>query len=437
MDAVGSRWGRAWQALGVLALLVAAFQPPASAQGYQASRVAAVNGRQVFEIRMGIVPRTQTLRTLVITAGPVAGSTSLLANSTLAGSVMNPAVTLPFSVVVNSGSLYSLGGGCARAGELNFPYIDGTQFRIVRYTGTTQTIVTPPAVAGQFEGVNCTTSANGQAVYYTLANRTTGRIEIWRELAGNAFVRIHTGAAAIRLPFNGGLRPQVSRMFRRPAPSVESGQAALGGTPATAYEMDFILSMYQTSTGTSQADVVSVLDGSVHGECQVATRTAGAPPFEAFLGPDYVVGDFNGDGVGEVRSLGPTVDGLCEVNSRNVTIGSAAGGNGFAWTGYAVAGDTVSKQYRVITGPTFLTLVPASVTPAPSPYTGRGGPFHAGYLGPGEFAPGILAVGTAATNSSLEFFAFAPAFQGGVFVASFEDQVTGENLAIEVAPPPP
>jgi hypothetical protein len=422
----------------VAVLLLLSCVAPAAAQGYQASRVTAVNGRQVLEVRMGIVPGNQTLRTLVVTAGPVAGSTSLLASATPAGDVMNPALPMLFSVVVNSGSLFSLGGGCPRAGELNFPYIDGLQFRIVRYTGTTQTIVTPPAVAGQFEGVNCTTAPNGQFVFYTLANRTTGRIEVWREGAGNAFVRVHSGTAAIRLPFNGGIRPQISRMFRRP-PSA-SGAAApreTSGDPLVAYEPAMVLILYQLAAGGSRVEVIDTDQGSVRGTCPLATRTAGPPPFEAGLAPDYVVGDFDGNGVAEALSLGPSVDGLCEVGSRTVNLGSAAGGNGFTWTGFALAGDTLSKEYRVLNGQSFVFLQPASVTPSPSPFAGRGGPFDAVHLGAGEFAPGILAVGSAASNQSLEFFAFAPAFTGGVFVASFEDPVTGNIITIGTAPSPP
>lgn len=407
---------------------------PAWAQGYQASRIAAVNGRQVLEVRMGIVPRTSSLRVLVVTAGPVSGSTSLLAAVVPAGRVLDPSQPMLFSVVVNSGGLYSLGGGCPRAGELNFPYIDGTQFRLVRYTGTTQTVVTPPAVAGQFEGVNCTTSANGQFVFYSLANRTTGRLELWREGAGNAFVRVYVNSAAIRLPFNGGLRPQVSRMFRRPNPGL--ADAAKGGAD-DAYEFNYMLVMYQLTNGAIHAEVVDTSLGTERGSCLIDSRSAGSPPFEAVLVPDYVVGDFNGDGFSEVLSVVPTADGKCEVGSRRVGIGSAAGGNGYSWTGYAVGGDTLSKHYRVLNGAGQTLLQQAAVTASPSPFTGRGGPFHAGNLGAGEFGPGILAVGTAATNTSLEFFAHAPAFTGGVFVSSFEDPVSGDNLSIEVAPSPP
>jgi hypothetical protein len=425
-------------ALVVLGVGSVGFAPELPAQGLNATRVTSVNGRQVFELRMGVVPRTGVLRTLVLTAGPVAGSTSLLVNTSLVGAVMNANVPMTFSVVVNSGSLYSLGGGCARAGELNFPYIDGTRFRIVRYTGTTQTIVSPPAIAAQYEGVNCISSWDGQAVYYSLVNRTTQRVEVWRELAGGVFARVYQNAFAIRLPFNGGLRPQISRMFRVPTARTE----ALGkGTPQTAYEPNHLLVSTQDSNGNSAVKVVDVRDGSEAGDCPIGTRTAGSPPFEGFLSPDFVVADFNGDGVADAVSIRPTVGGLCEVGTRRINLGSTAGGNGYNWTGFGITGDTSEKHYRFINGRSFKTALPAIVNDKNSnPFLNRGGPFHAAYLEPGENDFGTLALGTAANNTQIEFFAFAPALPPNavrIFGGSFEDGFNADSIVIEVSPSPP
>jgi hypothetical protein len=408
---------------------------PCLGQSLLATRTAAVNGRQVLEVRMGIVPGTQALRTLVVTAGPVSGSTSLLTSVTPPGQVMNSGAPMLFSVVVNAGSLFSLGGGCPRAGELNFPYIDGLQFRVVRYTGTTQTIVTPPVFAAQYEGVNCTTSANGQAVFYTLANRTTGRIEVWREGAGNAFTRVHAGVAAIRLPFNGGLRPQISRMARLIAPSPSIEASPKGGASGP-YESNHVLVFYQNADGSLKIDVVNTGNQAVEGECFIGSRTAGPPPFEAALTPDLAAGDFNGDGITDIVSISPSVGGLCQLGGVTRQLGSSTGGNGYTWTGVALAGDTVSKEYRALHGGGFARLQSGAFELSASPFSGRGGPFHGAHLGPGEYDPGLLAVGTAASNTALEFFAFAPAFSGGIFVSSFEDPVSGETISIEVAPQP-
>lgn len=415
-----------------LALLLAWPAATLAQGGHSASRVTPVNGRQVLEVRSGIVPRTNVLRTLVITAGPVAGSTSLLANTTLVGDLFNPSVPQTFSVVVNSGGLFSLGGGCPRAGELNFPYIDNLRFHIVRYTGTTQTIVTPPAISsGLYEGVNCTTSANGQAVFYALLNRVTGRVEVWRELAGNVFARIYQSSSAVRTPFNGGYRPQITRMRRQPLP--RAAKAAAG----TVYEQGHFLVAFQTNNGQTQVVVVNESSGAEDGLCALGTRTAGPPPNEGGLSPSYAVGDFNGDGAAEAVSINPAIGGLCEVGSRQVNLGSAAGGNGFAWTGFALSGHADAEDYRIINGATNSHLVPAGVTNTFSPFAGRGGPYHGVFVGPGEYDAGTLVVGTGANNTFLEFFAFAPAFAGGVFVASYEDPVTGEQLVTEIAPPPP
>ncbi len=407
-----------------------------AAQDLQLNRVTSVNGRKVFEIRMGIVPRTNVLRTLVVTAGPIAGSTSLLVNTSLVGNLFNGSIPTTFSVVVNSGGIYSLGGGCSRAGELNFPYIDGTQFRLVRFTGTTQTIVSPPAFAAQYEGVNCVTSPDGLAVFYTVANRITSRIEIWREGAGNVFTRIHTGSNAIRLPFNGGLRPQISRIFRNPTAQV-SGKLKNKGFVNPPYELNHVMSMFQDSDGVIEVRLIPVDTGIAEGNCTpIGSRSAGTPPFEAVLTPDYAVADFDGDGIAEVVSIRPIVGGSCEVGSRRINIGSAAGGNGFTRTGFGVAGDTESKLYRTINGANFFTFTTPNVSSAATPFAGRGGPFHAAFVSKSEFDDGIVAVGTGANNTNLEFFAFAPRFTGGVSVSSFEDPISGEKMSIEVAPSP-
>lgn len=423
------------------ALLLLCCAPPMHAQGYQASRIAAVNGRQVFEVRMGIVPGNQTLRTLVITAGPVAGSTSLLAAATPAADLMNPTVPMPFSVVVNSGGLYSLAGGCPRAGELNFPYIDGTQFRIVRYTGTTQTIVTPPAVAGQFESVNCTTSANGQAVFYILANRTTARIEVWREGAGNSFTRVHAGSVAIRLPFSGGLRPQVSKMARRPVPTT-NGMPEASGASGDGFETAYILTAHHKVGGEMYVEVVDVASGSVVGSCYVSTQPPGRPPpAEAWLtSTGQLIGDFDGDGFAEFVEVvaEPGVIGVPSCLGAVVNIGSSAGGNGYGWTGYAVAGTDTNVIMFNGTGEWEIAFG-GGTSHGTSPYAGRGGPFHAAYLRAGEIAPGILAVGTSANNSQLEFYARAPAFssnQTGI-QSSFEDFLDGYRIIFNEGPDRP
>jgi hypothetical protein len=425
-----ARGASTWFVAAALLLALGGPGPASAQQGFTATRASQVNGRQVLEVRMGIVPRTSILRTLVITAGPVAGSTSLLVNTSFVGDLFNASVPMTFSVVVNSGGLFSLGGGCARAGELNFPYIDNLRFNIVRYTGTTQTIVTPPAIStGQYEGVNCTTSANGQAVFYALLNRNTGRLEVWRELAGNVFARIYQSSSAVRLPFNGGYRPQITRMRRLSVPGAK-------GDPVAVYESGHFLAAFQTSSGQTQVVVVNESTGAEEGLCPIGTRTAGTPPFEGALVPGYVVGDFDGNGVAEIVSIRPSIGGLCEAGTRRVPIGSANGGNGFAWTGYALSGDAGSEAYRVLNGASNVRLLPSAITGTVSPFFGRGGPFHGAFVERAEFEAGTLVAGTGSSNLDVEFFADLPAFADGVRVASFEDPVTGELITIETAPPP-
>jgi hypothetical protein len=103
------------------------------------------------------------------------------------------------------------------------------------------------------------------------------------------------------------------------------------------------------------------------------------------------------------------------------------------------AGDTRTREYWALNGGGSLLLQPSAVNGQNSPFAGRGGPFHAAHLDTPEFGPGILAVGAAIPNTSVEFHAFAPplSFAPGTYASSFEDAIIGETMAIEVAPPPP
>ena len=134
----------------VVALVLLTGSLAATAQVIQ-QRVVNVNGRTVQEIRFGNEPGSPTrLRIVVITNGPTAGTTSLLTAVADVNDWVNPSAPAPtFTPIIASGTVFSVGGGCTRGGQVDFPFINANEPRVLRFSGGTPTaasFTSPPAL---------------------------------------------------------------------------------------------------------------------------------------------------------------------------------------------------------------------------------------------------------------------------------------------------
>src|SRR5205085_3373501 len=69
------------------------------------------NGRPIQEIRLGEEPNSSNLRAVIVTNGPIAGTTTLLTAVGPPSAWTDPAVPPPtFTSVIPSGSIFSVGG---------------------------------------------------------------------------------------------------------------------------------------------------------------------------------------------------------------------------------------------------------------------------------------------------------------------------------------
>ena len=286
------------------------------------TRIVSPNGRPVLEVRTGVQPNINLLRTLVVTAGPISGSTSLLATSATPAQLFGPGAPPPgFTVIVSDGQLFSLAGGCARGNQLDFPYINGFKLHIARFVGTTHTIVTSTLNnVDQYESVNCVTAPDGLSTMYVLVNRTAQRTEIWRERTNNVFTRERQYSAVARLPFNGGLRPNITLRLRPvlpPRPSAVAAKRADDVDPLQLFDANVFPVVDQTSTG-----LVRVHDWRPDSNELTPVRNFG--PFTVPAGPTAaletvfaggcLIGDFSGNGqLGTYITVGgkhcPLIDG--------------------------------------------------------------------------------------------------------------------------------
>ena len=121
-------------ALGALAALGVA----ASVQADEtlSSRTVSPNGRPVQEIRFGAEPGGNQLRMVVVTNGPTAGTTTLLTAVGAPNLWYDPGQQPPpFTELIASGTVFSVGGGCKRGGQLDFPFINGNRPYMLRFQG--------------------------------------------------------------------------------------------------------------------------------------------------------------------------------------------------------------------------------------------------------------------------------------------------------------
>lgn len=390
-------------------------------------RVTSPNGRKVLEIRAAAQPNTGLLRTVVITAGPMAQTTSLMVNTAFVRDIFGPnPPPMTWTVLVSSGTLFSLGGGCARGNQVDFPYINNNKLAIARFVGTTSTIITATInSAANYESVNCTISPDRQSTLYVLVNSTAQRTEIWRQNINNVFTLERQFNLAARLPFNGGLRPSISRTLRAnlPRPGAKGMVAPL---ETDYYELDKYMVIDQLASSTLRIQrweppntlaLVSSLAGNVNS----------VAPNESQILSDCAVGDFNQNWVVDAYAVGINHCGLA---TNPTSAGNGGGQNGYSWTSSAAYFSPISDELYVYNSSYTIAGGSQPAVTGPSDHAGTDGPFAGCFLNPGvSYRSVYLGIGPEpGDNTSLRY-----AFRGilgifAVFRAGFEDSVAPDAV---------
>ena len=381
--------------------------------GAQLTRVTSPNGRKVLEIRTGAQPNTGLLRTLVVTAGPAAGTTSLMVNTAFVSDIFGPnPPPMTWTVLVSSGTLFSLAGGCARGNLVDFPYINNNKLAIARFTGTTSTIITATInSADNYHSVNCVASPDGNGTLYILVNGTAQRTEIWRQDNSNNFTRLRQFVQVAKSPFAGGMRPAISWVLRPTFPAKADKLIPL----QMYYE-------FLVATGDQTGDILRFHTYDVRGtdvmlQRAVAANPAAVPPVETGLHSDCAW--LNQNWAVTVHNVG---NNHCLLPQNPTPAGSGGGQNGYTWT--APGSYYLPRTGSMVTYDSELTVTypdqPAVRTP--SPHAGTDGPFALCHLSADQVRDAVLvAIGPDPTDNSRLLLAYLVVTRVfSVFKAGFE-----------------
>jgi hypothetical protein len=351
--------------LFIASILLAALVPSAQAQlEILRSRTATPNGRTVQEIRLGEDPGGATaLRMAVITNGPTSGTTSLF---TAVGDVDNwldVGLTAPaFAPVIASGAIFSLGSGCRRGGQLDFPFIQDNRPKILRFNGGAPAVINVPiADTHAYDSADCTVSGDGTRTFFIFTDRTDSRLKFFSDTGGaNDLVAPLTTFASVETPFSGGLRPSISVM---------------PGTPRS------VALLFMQTDGSSRWLQLNTAPFNLDFNCLAGTQT---PPPSAFTIPrgarvagQNAIADFNNDGVFDFISINT---GNCATAPTPIAAGPVAG-TGYNWTEPAVARSMTYDFYVFLYGQMMSRRFPAIPVAEAGPHSGSAGSFAACAVG--------------------------------------------------------
>lgn len=338
------------------------------------TRVTSPNGRKVLEIRTGTQPNTGLLRTLVVTAGPIAQTTSLMVNTAFVSDIFGPnPPPMTWTVLVSSGTLFSLGGGCSRGNQVDFPYINNNKLAIARFVGTTSTIITATInSAANYESVNCVVSPDGQSTMYVLVNSTARRTEIWKQNINNVFTLQRQFNLEARLPFNGAIRPTIGRMLRSTLPGkIDHPSKAV---PSLFFEDNRYLVVDQIASSTIRSQIWDDQAGVLTLVLGLAGNPSSLPPQDPFQAGECWLLDRDGNGVVDMSAIG---NNHCyKPTNPTSSLGSAGGQNTYSYTGTAAVHSARRKLTRVFNSARNRISL-TTVTSTASPHAGTDGPFSA------------------------------------------------------------
>jgi hypothetical protein len=342
----------------VVALVLLTCSLAATAQVIR-QRVVDVNGRTVQEIRFGNEPgSSRLLRIVVVTNGPTAGTTSLLTAVADVNDWVNPAAPAPvFTPIIDSGTAFSVGGGCRRGGQLDFPFINANEPRVLRFSGGAPTIL-PVSIAGSlWDSAECAVANDGSRTFFLFTNRVQQNGFFYVDTGGvNDLVAPQVSLGGAKTPFVGGLRPSIS-----PAP----------GT-ARKVNLLFMQPSGQTRWWQYDPDAINVDFNCVAG-AQVPAPTGFTIPRGARVAGRGAIADIDGDGDFEVVQLTPATPPNCTGVPTPTNAGAVAGSN-FNWAEPGVAADRETGQINFLAGTYTSLLANDQITSRPG---GTGGGSYA------------------------------------------------------------
>jgi hypothetical protein len=311
---------------GLLASALAAIALPAQAQlTVLAERTVNPNGRTVQEIRIGADPSgTTQLRTVVITNGPTAGTTSLLTsvtevNALLAGT--GPAPT--WTTVIAAGTAFSLGGGCRRGNQLDFPFIDANRPKLLRFVGSAAgTVIDVPVTDNNlYDSADCVATSDQTTTYFIYSNRSLSRLPLFRDTGiPTDLVNSWVTFSSVKTPFVGGLRPAIA--------TLPESQWLPGSGPHV------LALMFMRTDGQTRWHQYDASQLNINFNCLAGTQS---PPPSAFTIPrgsavigHQAAGDFDGDGIAEIVTFNKGTPPNCIDPPVSTPFGNIAG-SAFNW----------------------------------------------------------------------------------------------------------
>ncbi len=357
-----------------------------------------VNNRQLQEIRLGATTRlppsgiaSAALVAVVVTNGPVGGTTSLMGSVIDGGTLYTGGTAPTFASIIAQGSAFGLGGGCQRGTITDFPVINQNRPRVARFDAGTGlfTLLTPPIPGSDLYDSTACVAKNG-ILYFLVSNRSLSRLEVYSDSgSGWTFVTSYSGVIT---PFAGGIRP----------------------TLATYAQENALMTVYQLTNGQILARRIELGRGA-SGTCLLASPLAPvgftvvleAALIQMIISDSWFTfaADVNRDGFAEIYTF--DLDGACTVYSFAAN-GTPIAGNGYNWGSFAVIpgrvfGDPVNLFFTLLA--TAAIDSPASLSPYASPKSGNGGPIAACDARLWQIGDGYIAAGAGINNTHLSLHA--------------------------------
>lgn len=326
------------------------------------TKLVSPNGRPVQEIRFGAEPGGTNLRMVVVTNGPTAGTTTLLTAVGAPNLWYDPLAQAPaFTTVIPSGTVFSVGGGCRRGNQLDFPFINGNRPQMLRVqNGQVTTFPLPITNNENYDSAECAVAPNLLRTWFIYSNRTVNRLSVFEDFGQPTnLITPLVNFSSVKTPFAGGLRPSIS------AVPGENAKMTL---------------MFMETDGETRVRLFGTEPINVDNDCLAGVQI---PPPGAFtiprggriIGRD-VLADFDGNGQFEYARIDKSSPTSCSSLPIYTPAGPVAAA-GFNWTEPAAVVSPERRALNFIYNQLLNRGQSAPPTLAPGPHAGNGGPFEA------------------------------------------------------------